>query len=64
MIKNINEEMIVNKTVYVPRIVRINKFFNANLYGIMPRNLCVLYKRKYSGESMWYSAYYGIRRRR
>ncbi len=26
MIKNINEEMIVDKTVYVPRIVKINNF--------------------------------------
>lgn len=64
MIKNINEEMIVDKTVYVPRIEKINNFFNANPCGIMPRNLCVLYKRKYSGESMSYSAYYGGRKRR
>ena len=64
MIKNINEEMIVDKTVYVPRIVKINNFFNANPYGIMLRNLCVLYKRKYSGASMLYSACYGVRKRR
>lgn len=30
----------------------------------MVRNLCVLYKRKYSGESMLYSACYGGRKRR
>lgn len=56
--------MIVDKTVYVPQIVKINNFFNANPYGIMLRNLCVLYKRKYSGESMLYSACYGVRKRR
>lgn len=64
MIKNINEEMIVNKTVYVPRIVKSNNFFNAYPYGMLPRNLCVLYRRQYSGESMSYSACYGVRKRR
>lgn len=64
MIKNINEEMIVDKTVYVPRIVKSNIFFDAYPYGIMPRNLCVLYKCKYSGDSMSYSACYGVRKRR
>ena len=64
MIKNINEEMIVKKMVYVPRIVKSNNLFSAYPYGIIPRNLCVLYRRKYSGESMLYSAYYGVRKRR
>lgn len=64
MIKNINEEMIVDKTVYVPRIVKSNIFFDAYSYGIIPRNLCVLYRRKYSGDSMSYSVCYGVRKRR
>lgn len=64
MIKNINEEMIVDKMVYVPRIVKSNISFNACPYGIIPRILCVLYRCKYSGQSMSYSPCYGVRSRR
>lgn len=64
MIKNINETVVFDKMTYIPRIVKSNNHFTATPYVLLTRNLSVAYRLRYSGETMSYSAYYGIRRRR
>lgn len=63
MIKNINEKFRVNKMSYIPRIIQVNSYLNATPYPLMVRDLSLVYILRYAGDTMSYSAYYGLRRR-
>lgn len=63
MIRDIHEIVRVNKMTYIPRIIQCNNRWNATPYSLGVHNLSLVYKLKYTGEAMSYSAYYGLRRR-